>query len=343
MKHLLNTLYVTSEDAYLSLDGENVLVNRNQTVAGRFPLHNLEQIVCFSYPGASPALMGACAERDIGLCFCTPRGKFLARSGGISRGNVLLRRTQYRYADDLAESVRIAKMMIFGKVYNARWSMERTRRDHKLRIDDALFEQACTTHKELLPKILEVTDAESLRGLEGAAANMYFSILDQMILRQKEDFFFHGRSRRPPLDNVNAMLSFAYSLLANDCATALESVGLDAYVGFLHRDRPGRSSLALDLMEELRPCMADRFVLTVINNRLLSASDFEKSESGAVRMTDAGRRKFLKYWQERKQETITHPFLEEKMPWGLVPHIQSLLLARYLRGDLDAYPPFLWK
>ena len=343
MKHLLNTLYVTSEDAYLSLDGENVLVSRDKTVVGRFPLHNLEQIICFSYPGASPALMGACAERDIGLCFCTPRGKFLARSGGISRGNVLLRRTQYRYADDPTKSVRIAQMMIFGKVHNARWSMERTRRDHRLRIDDAAFAQVCAMHKELLPKILEVTDAESLRGLEGAAASMYFTVLDQMILRQKEEFFFHERSRRPPLDNVNAMLSFAYSLLANDCASALESVGLDAYVGFLHRDRPGRTSLALDIMEELRPCIADRFVLTVINNRLLSASDFEKSESGAVRMTDAGRRKFLKHWQERKQEMITHPFLEEKMPWGLIPYIQSLLLARFLRGDLDAYPPFLWK
>ena len=343
MKHLLNTLYVTSEDAYLSLEGENVLVNRDKTVVGRFPLHNLEQIVCFSYAGASPALMGACAERDIGLSFCTPRGKFLARSGGISRGNVLLRRTQYRCADDPMESVLIARSMFFGKVHNARWSMERTRRDHKLRIDDAVFAQVCTMYKELLPKILEATDAENLRGLEGAAANAYFGVFDQMILRQKEDFYFHERSRRPPLDNVNAMLSFAYSLLANDCASALESVGLDAYVGFLHRDRPGRSSLALDLMEELRPCMADRFVLTVINNRLLSASDFEKSESGAVRMTDGGRRKFLKYWQERKQETITHPFLEEKIPWGLVPYIQSLLLARYLRGDLDAYPPLLWK
>ncbi len=343
MKHLLNTLYVTSEDAYLSLEGENVLVSREKNVIGRFPLHNLEQIVCFSYPGASPALMGACANRDIGLCFCTPRGKFLARTGGISRGNVLLRRTQYRCAEDPAESVCIARSMIFGKIHNARWSMERTRRDHKLRIDDAAFKQACITHKELLPQILEVTTLERLRGLEGAAANVYFGVLDQMILRQKEDFFFHERSRRPPLDNVNAMLSFAYSLLANDCASALESVGLDAYVGFLHRDRPGRTSLALDLMEELRPCMADRFVLTVINNRLLSAPDFEKSESGAVRMTDAGRRSFLKHWQERKQEMITHPFLEEKLPWGLVPHIQSLLLARYLRGDLDAYPPFLWK
>ena len=343
MRHLLNTLYVTSEDAYLSLEGENVLVNREKNVVGRFPLHNLQQIVCFSYPGASPALMGACAERNIGLSFCTPRGKFLARTGGISQGNVLLRRTQYRCADDLEKSCMISRTMIFGKVYNARWSMERTCRDHKLRIDEAAFEQACATHKELLHQILETSDLESLRGLEGVAANAYFGVLDQMILRQKEDFYFHGRSRRPPLDNVNAMLSFAYSLLANDCANALESVGLDAYVGFLHRDRPGRISLALDLMEELRPCMADRFVLTVINNRLLSASDFEKSESGAVRMTDTGRRKFLKHWQERKQESITHPYLEEKLPWGLVPYIQALLLARYLRGDLDAYPAFLWK
>lgn len=343
MRHLLNTLYVTSEDVYLSLEGENVLVNREKTVVGRFPLHNLEQIVCFSYAGASPALMGACAQRDIGLSFCTPRGKFLARTGGISRGNVLLRRIQYRCADDPMESCRIAGAMIFGKLYNARWSMERTRRDHKLRIDDESFAQACGTHKELLPRLLEAPDLETIRGLEGAAANAYFGVFDQMILRQKEAFFFHDRNRRPPLDNVNAMLSFTYSLLANDCASALESVGLDAYVGFLHRDRPGRTSLALDLMEELRPCMADRFVLTIINNRLLSASDFEKSESGAVRMTDAGRRKFLKHWQERKQESITHPYLEEKLPWGLVPYIQALLLARYLRGDLDAYPAFLWK
>lgn len=343
MRHLLNTLFVTSEDAYLSLEGENVLVNREKNVVARFPLHNLQMIVCFSYAGASPALMGACAERDVGLCFCTPRGRFLARTSGISRGNVLLRRHQYRSADDPMESCRIARAMIFGKVYNARWSMERTRRDHRLRIEEAVFENACAIHKELLPQLLEVSDLDSLRGLEGAAANVYFGAFDQMILRQKEDFFFHSRSRRPPLDNVNAMLSFAYSLLASDCASALESVGLDAYVGFLHRDRPGRTSLALDLMEEFRPCMADRFVLTVINNRILTGADFEKSESGAVRMTDSGRRKFLKQWQERKQEVITHPYLEEKLPWGLVPYVQALLLARYLRGDLDAYPPFLWK
>lgn len=343
MRHLLNTLFVTSEDAYLSLEGENVLVNREKTVIGRFPLHNLSMIISFSYSGASPALMGACAQRDVGLAFCTPRGKFLARTSGISRGNVLLRRMQYRYADDMVQSCLIARTMIFGKVYNTRWSIERTRRDHKLRIDETKFTNACQIHKDLLPQILEVEDLGSLRGLEGAAANAYFQIFDDMILRQKEEFFFHGRNRRPPLDNVNALLSFAYSLLANDCASALESVGLDAYVGFLHRDRPGRTSLALDLMEELRPCMADRFVLTLINDRIVTGAEFERSESGAVRMTEEGRKKFLKRWQERKQESITHPYLEEKLPWGLVPYVQALLLARYLRGDLDAYPPFLWK
>lgn len=343
MRHLLNTLFVTSEDVYLSLEGENVLVNREKSVIGRFPMHNLAMIICFSYAGASPALMGACAERDVGLAFCTPRGKFLARACGISRGNVLLRRTQYRCADSPTESCRIARTMIFGKVHNARWSIERTRRDHKIRIEEDLFSNITGILKDLLPQILQAEDLESLRGLEGAAANAYFGLFDDMILRQKEDFFFHGRNRRPPLDRVNAMLSFAYSLLANDCASALESVGLDAYVGFLHRDRPGRSSLALDLMEELRPNMADRFVLTLVNDRIITAGDFEQSDSGAVRLTEDGRRKFLKRWQERKQETIVHPYLEEKLPWGLVPYVQALLLARYLRGDMEDYPPFLWK
>lgn len=343
MRHLLNTLFVTSEDAWLSLDGENVVVNREKTAVARFPLHTLQGIICFSYAGASPALMGACAERDVALSFCSPRGKFLARSTGPSRGNVLLRRAQYRAADDPAESCRIARCMIFGKVYNARWSIERTRRDHRPRIDEARFQAASGSLRELLPRILDVEDSEALRGLEGAAATEYFRLLDDMLLREKEAFFFRGRSRRPPLDNVNAMLSFAYSLLAHDCASALESVGLDAYVGFLHRDRPGRTSLALDLMEELRPCMADRFVLTAVNNRIVSPEDFIREESGAVRLTEEGRRSFLTQWQMRKQETITHPYLEEKLPWGLVPYIQALLLARYLRGDLEEYPPFLWK
>lgn len=343
MKHLLNTLFVTSEDIYLSLDGENVVANRGKTQVARYPLHTLQGIVTFSYSGTSPALMGACAERDVSLTFCTPRGRFLARTAGIHGGNVLLRREQYRVADDPGKSCQVARSMIFGKLYNARWSMERTLRDHKLRVDEEKFRSGIATIKTLMPQVREATSLDSLRGLEGVGAAAYFDVFDDRILRDKDAFFFHGRNRRPPLDNVNAMLSFAYSLLTSECASALESVGLDAYVGFLHRDRPGRESLALDLMEELRACVADRFVLTVINNRVISPSDFEKSESGAVRMTDNGRRKFLKEWQERKQEMITHPYLQEKMPWGLVPYIQAMLLARFLRSDLDDYPPLLWK
>lgn len=343
MRHLLNTLFVTSEDAYLSLDGENVVVNRGKQEAGRFPLHNLNAIFSFSYAGASPALMGACAAKEINLVFCTPNGKFLARTAGVSNGNVLLRRKQYRIADEMTESCKIARNMIFGKLYNSRWSIERTKRDHKMRIDQDKLVRASEKIKKVIPEVLKEQSLDSLRGLEGVGATAYFGVLDDMILRDKDKFFFHERNRRPPLDNVNAMLSFAYSLLGNDCASALESIGLDAYVGFLHRDRPGRSSLALDLMEELRPCMADRFVLTMINNRVVSPGDFVASESGAIRMTNEARKKFIKNWQEKKQEVITHPYLEEKIPWGLVPYVQSLLLARYLRGDLDEYPPFLWK
>lgn len=259
------------------------------------------------------------------------------------QGNVLLRRMQYRVADDPSQSCRIARNMIFGKVYNARWSVERTRRDHAPRVDGRRFSAVSQQLQGLLPQIAAETSPDSLRGLEGIGAAAYFSVLDEMILQGKETFFFRERSRRPPLDAFNAMLSFAYSLLSHDCASALESVGLDAYVGYLHTDRPGRESLALDLMEELRPCFADRFVLTLINNRIIKPSNFEFRESGAVLLAEEGRRTFLQKWQERKRETITHPFLEEKLPWGLVPYVQSLLLARYLRGDLEEYPPFLWK
>lgn len=343
MRHLLNTLFITSEDVYLSLDGENVLANREKQVVARYPLHTLQGIISFSYAGASPALMGACAQRDINMVFCSPRGRFLARTAGITGGNVLLRREQYRIADDPVRSCEIARNMIFGKLYNARWSLERTLRDHGSRVSEETFRSAIETVKGLIPIAANETDLDSLRGTEGAAAKAYFDVFDDMLLRNKEDFFFHGRTRRPPLDRVNAMLSFAYALLSSDCASALESVGLDSYVGLMHRDRPGRRSLALDLMEELRPCMADRFVLTMVNNRIVSASDFEASDSGAVSLTDQARKAFLKAWQERKQETLTHPFLQEKIPWGLVPYIQALLLARHIRGDLDAYPPLLWK
>lgn len=343
MKHLLNTLFVTSEDLYLSLDGENVVANRDKRQIARYPLHTLEGIVSFSYAGASPALMGACAERDVSLAFCSPRGRFLARVSGKSSGNVLLRRTQYRVADDPGPACRIARNMIFGKVYNARWSIERTRRDHGLRVDGSRLAEVSASLKALLPQVAEETSLDSLRGLEGAGATAYFGVFDQMILGEKPLFAFSSRNRRPPLDPVNALLSFLYSVLANDCASALEGVGLDAYVGFLHRDRPGRTSLALDLMEELRPCMADRFALTLINNRVVGKQDFEFLENGVVFLSDSGRRTVLQRWQEKKKELLTHPYLQEKIPWGLVPYAQALLLARYLREDLDAYPPFLWK
>ena len=343
MRRLLNTLFVTSEDIYLSLDGENVVANRDKQVIARYPLHTLQSIVSFSYAGASPALMGACAKRDIDMVFCTPRGRFLARTAGIAGGNVLLRREQYRIADSPEKSCAIARYMILGKLYNARWSLERTMRDHEQRIDVQRFRSASGALKELLPRVYAETELDALRGHEGVGAKAYFDVFDDMLLRNKDAFHFHGRSRRPPMDRVNAMLSFAYSLLSSDCASALESVGLDPYVGLMHRDRPGRQSLALDLMEELRPCMADRFVLTLVNNRVIDSADFEESGSGAVLLRDQARKAFLKAWQEKQQETLTHPYLQEKMPWGLIPYIQALLLARHIRGDIDAYPPFMWK
>ena len=261
MRHLLNTLFVTSEDIYLSLDGENVVANREKNEVARYPLHTLCAILSFSYAGASPALMGACAQRGISLSFCTPRGIFLARVSGEANGNVLLRRAQYRAADDPTQSCAIARTMIFGKIHNARWSIERTRRDHGLRVDDRQMEAVSIQLKTLLPQLLRETNPDSLRGLEGAGATAYFGVFDQMILGDRSVFHFQSRTRRPPMDPVNALLSFAYSLLSHDCASALESVGLDAYVGFLHRDRPGRSSLALDLMEEFRPCIKKQCVV----------------------------------------------------------------------------------
>lgn len=343
MRKMLNTLYVTSEDLFLSYNNENVVVKRGEDVTARLPLLNLEGIVTFSYAGATPALMGECAKRGIQLSFMTPNGRFLARVNGMTQGNVLLRREQYRIADDEVRSCMIARNMITGKTFNCRWVLERALRDHALRIDQGQVKAASEQLQFLTQQIRDVTELESLRGLEGKAATEYFGVFDELILSQKVDFTFDNRNRRPPQDNVNAMLSFAYVLLSNDCASALESVGLDAYVGFLHRDRPGRKSLALDLEEELRAPFADRMVLTLINNRIMQEKHFEHQEGGAVLLNDAGRRLFLKHWQEKKRDEITHPFLKEKIPWGLVPYIQALLLARYIRGDMDGYPPFMWK
>lgn len=343
MRKLLNTLYVTSSDAYLALDGETVLVLKDSEKLGTVPLHNLEGIVTFGYTGASPALMGACAKRNLSLCFMTEHGRFLARVTGETQGNVLLRRQQYRLSDDHAASCRIARNMIVGKLFNARWVVERALRDHALRVDGERLRRSCEfLHKSMLEaRICE--DLERLRGLEGKAANAYFDVMDDLILQQKKGFYFASRNRRPPMDNFNALLSFLYTLLASDISAALSSVGLDPYVGFLHRDRPGRASLALDLMEELRPILADRVALSLVNRREIHAAGFVKQEDGAVYMDDDTRKTVLTAWQERKRESITHPFLREKLPWGLVPHVQAQLLARHIRNDLDAYPPFLWK
>ena len=343
MRKLLNTLFITSENAYLTLDGETVCVEIEREKAGQFPLHTLENILCFSYQGASPVLMGACAKRGIGLTFFSPFGKFLCRVTGEPQGNVLLRKQQYRISDDRDASCKIAKNLILGKVFNCRWTIDRTVRDHALRIDEERCRCSMQYLMDAMSKIRNEKDLDSLRGIEGESASVYFGVFDELILNQKEAFPFRGRNKRPPLDNVNAMLSFGYTLLANDCANALNGAGLDPYVGFMHRDRPGRKSLALDLMEELRAVMVDRFVLTLINNRQIRKEHFQAAQSGAVEFTPEGRKKFLTAWQERKREQITHPYLQEKICWGLVPHVQAILLARYLRGDLDEYPPFLWK
>ena len=343
MKRLLNTLYVTSGNKYLSLDGENVVVLEDQKEIGRIPLHNLQAIITFGYTGASPALMGVCAQRNIDLSFMSGNGRFLARVTGEVKGNVILRKQQYRISDNRDESVHIARNFILGKVYNSRWILERSARDYALRLDVETIKKKSAFLAQSMGKIRECENAEELLGLEGEAASVYFSVFDDLILQQKEDFYFHGRNKRPPLDNVNAMLSFGYSLLAGMCGGALEAVGLDSYVGFFHTDRPGRMSLALDLMEEFRSVMVDRFVLTLINKKIMKEKYFIKKENGAVIMTDEGRKAFLSAWQSKKQETIKHPFLDEKIEWGMAPYVQSMLLTRYLRGDLDEYPPFFWK
>lgn len=343
MRKLLNTLYVTSEDSYLSLDGENVVVSDKDCEIGRLPLHNLEGIVSFGYRGTSPALMGACAERNISLCYLSPQGKFLARVSGKIKGNVILREQQYKSFLDNEKSLEIAKNCIIGKIYNARWVLERATRDHGLQVNVEKLKMSSEKLKSSLAYVRDCQSKEQLRGFEGEAAQIYFGVFDELILQQKKDFLFNGRTKRPPLDNVNALLSFVYTLLTNTITSALETVGLDPYVGCLHTERPGRVSLSLDLIEELRPVLADRFVLSLINKKVVNKKGFEKKENGAVIMDDKTRKLVLAEWQSKKKETLTHPFLKEKVEWGMIPYVQAMLLARYLRGDLDGYPPFLWK
>ncbi|NWG08677.1 MAG: type I-C CRISPR-associated endonuclease Cas1 [Chloroflexi bacterium] len=342
MKHLANTLYITTPESYLSLDGENIVVQKDEHTSTRLPLHNLENIVCFNWQGASPALMGACTERNIGLTFLAPSGRFLARVTGRVKGNVLLRRKQFEVAENEAQSLPIAASFLLGKLSNCRKVLDRALRDHAMLVNVEALTGASNFLKETLKAIPNCKTIADLMGFEGAAAKIYFSVFDHLILHQKEDFHFEERSRRPPLDNMNSLLSFLYTLLTNEVASALETVGLDPFVGFLHADRPGRPSLALDLMEELRPVFADRLALSLVNRRQVTGKGFTKKESGGILMDDETRKAVITAWQERKKEEIVHPYLNERIPFGLIPHVQALLLARHLRGDLDAYPPFFW-
>lgn len=343
MRKLLNTLYITSNDYYLSLDGENVVIVQGKKEIGRLPLHNLEAVVTCGYAGASPALMEKCAAENISMVFLSATGRFRAKVTGKTYGNILLRRTQYRMADDKKRSLEIAVNFMTGKIHNERSVINRAIRDYGERLDTGEMSRISEQLKETLQAVRKVKTMEELRGHEGEAASRYFSQFDQLILQQKSEFSFHVRNRRPPLDKVNALLSFTYSLLTSMCVAALETVGLDPYAGFMHTDRPGRCSMALDLLEELRAPYADRFVLSCINKRIVDSADFEQKENGAVFLNEAGRKKYLSAWQNKKAEKLTHPYLQESIEWGLVPYVQALLLARYIRGDLDGYPPFFWK
>ncbi len=342
MKKLGNVLYVTTPEAYLSLDGENVVIKKDEKTSMRLPLHNLENIVCFNYPGVSPALMGACAERNIGLAFLQPSGRFLARVTGRVKGNLLLRKKQYELSQSEPACVTIAASILLGKIANSRKVIERAVRDHAMLVDVPALKAVSNFLKEALKAVQSCENLEGLRGLEGSAAKQYFGVFGHLVLHQKQNFQFEDRNRRPPRDNMNALLSFLYTLLTYEVASALETVGLDPYAGYLHADRPGRPSLALDMMEELRPVFADRLALSLVNRKQISGKGFTRKESGGVLMDDETRKAVLSAWQTRKQEEIVHPYLKERIPFGLIPHVQALLLARYLRGDLDAYPPYFW-
>lgn len=341
MKKHLNTLFVTTQGAYLAKENETVVVKVEKEIRLRLPILTLESIVCFGNVGVSPFLMGFCAERNVTVSFLTENGRFLARVQGPVSGNVLLRREQYRRADDLEFSAKLAGYVVRAKVANCRQVLQRSIRDHGGKIDDAVEAAVKRLSASLQSLNGNNRKLDEVRGVEGDGSHVYFQVFDHLITRQKDDFYFEKRSRRPPLDRVNCLLSFIYTLLMHDVCSALESVGLDPAVGYLHRDRPGRLSLALDMMEEFRP-LADRLALSLINLGQVKGNGFKISDGGGVRMDDDTRKTVLVAWQKRKQEVLIHPFVEEKMPLGLFFHTQALLLARFFRGDLDGYPPVIW-
>jgi len=343
MKRLLNTLFVTTQGAYLAKDGEAVAVRFEKEVLMRIPIHTLGGIVCFGQVGFSPFLLGLCGESGVAVSFLTENGRFLARVQGPTSGNVLLRREQYRCADDSTPCARIVRSFVTAKIANCRAVLLRATRDRPEAAGSDLLRNAAVQLARSLEALRQDLPVDGLRGIEGNAARAYFEVFDHLIVQQKEDFSFRERSRRPPLDNVNALLSFLYTLLRHDVEGALESVGLDPAVGFLHRDRPGRPGLALDLMEELRAYLADRLALSLINLQQIRPAGFIRNETGGVEMDGDTRKTVLTAYQRKKQEEILHPFLGEKTTVGLLPHLQAALLARHLRKDLDDYPPFVWK
>lgn len=344
MRKQLNTLYATTEGAWLRKDGANVVMEVDQQERARIPAHLLEGLVCFGRIGVSPQLLGYCMESGITVTYLTPNGRFHARVEGPVSGNVLLRRAQYRRSDDASGCASIVRNLLAGKIHNQRVVLARGWRDRGDRLPDAIaFRHALKRLKRIPQRLMAVTDVDTLRGLEGEAAQAYFSVFDQLIATDQPEMRFSGRNRRPPRDAFNALLSFLYTLLTHDCRSALETVGLDPAVGFLHRDRPGRPSLALDLAEEFRPLLGERLALSLVNRKQLTARDFRMMDNGAVLLTDDARKTVLIAYQERKREELVHPFIGEKVPIGLLSYLQAQLLARHLRGDLDGYPPFLWK
>ncbi len=343
MKRLLNTLYVMTDGAYLRRDGETVVVRVDGETKLRLPLHGLDGIVCIGRVACSAPLMAACARRNITISFFSSNGRFWARVQGPVSGNVLLRREQYRVADDLDRAAEIARAVVLAKIANSRTVLLRALRDHPDAQGASQLAEAADHLAHILAALSSPTSLSIIRGCEGEAATAYFEVFDHLIVAQKDAFKFSRRTRRPPLDRMNALLSFLYAILAHDAASALEGVGLDPAVGFLHRDRPGRPGLALDLMEEFRPMLADRLALSLVNRQQIRPDGFQRTETGAVLMDDETRKEVIRAYQTRKQEEIHHPFLDEKVPIGLLLHIQAQLLARHLRGDLDAYPAFFWK
>ena len=340
MKRLLNSLYILDETAYLSLDGENVVCKTDDNEKFRMPLSNVEDIYCFSYLGCTPALMGKCMDSGISINFFTPTGSFQARVEGRTKGNILLRKAQFeRFA---APDPKLMQNIMGAKFSNARYLIRRSLHDNPQLDDDGKLTECIKYLESGIDRVYDTTDRDVVMGIEGSCAKAYFDVFDRLILQQRDDFRMIMRTKRPPLDPVNAVLSFLYSIMTSMYASALEGVGLDSCYGFYHALKPGRSSLACDMVEEIR-CIAERLTLTLINLKKLNIKDFEKQESGAVYLNKEGRKKVLTAWQEKKRTSIEHPYLGEKTLLGILPYVQSSLLAKYIRGEIEEYPCYLLK